>query len=355
MRHNLPMARDPGYSFESSDSRQARDWRRRHDARWPLTEEERKIAAALRDGPPAPPAPAPQPEAGVALARIVPPLRPEPDGDGKRDCARGWWCSSCAIVTEGGTVTRIPERGYQPFCPKDRRMLEADLSQMPAQFVHLAAEIGNPARNGQVIRVPFGPRIPIRLDIDTLMRAIVESLASWHERVADIDHLSYPLTAESKFQRQMVAVRDAEKALIYRVDALLALDAQPMDRTRKVITERDPKGRSTEDVVETEDLDGTDAGMEIFTLRYLCRAVLGETKEKPEELLGVPCREEECDKLALRRAELPSDPQLPGWWSECAVCGDRLTEEEYRDWTKRYARWAEGREVPVLENLPGVA
>lgn len=346
------MARDPGYSFESSDSRQSRDWRRRHAGARPpaMTPDERRIAADLRDGPPADP----QPE-GTALARLAPPLRPEPDEDGRRDCARGTWCSSCTVTTDAGVVTRTPERGYQPFCPKDRRLVETDLAQMPAQFVHLAAEIGNPARNGQVIHVPFGPRIPIRLDIDTLMRAVVESLASWHERVADVGHLSYPLTAESRFQRQMVAVRDAERALIHRVDALLALDRQPMDRTRKVVTERDPKGRSTEDVTVTEDLDGTDAGMEIFTLRYLCRAVLGETKARPEELLGVPCRVEDCDKLALRRAELPSDPDAPVWWSECAACGDRLTEEEYRDWTKRYARWAEGRAVPVLENLPGVA
>ena len=296
-------------------------------------------------------------KAAAPLARVIIPQRPEPGEDGKRPCARGDWCSSYELITENGETRRQPERGYQPFCVKDRRLLETDLGQLPAEFVHLAAEIGNPARNGQVIHVPFGPRIPIRLDIDTLMRAVVESLSSWHERIADVDHLSYPYTRVSRFQRQMVAVRDAGRVLVHRVDALLALGRQPMDRTRKVVSERDPKGRATEDVTETEFLDGTDAGMEIFTLRYLCRAVLGETKAKPEELLGVPCRVEECDKTALRRAELPSDPKAPVWWSECSACGDRLTEEEYRDWTVRYARWAEAqRKIPAtLENLPGVA
>ena len=289
------------------------------------------------------------------LARAAPPLRSEPGDDGKRDCARGEWCSSWHPVTEDGTTRRVPARTYQPFCPEDRHQIETDLHQIPAQFVHLAAEIGNPVKNGQMIRMPFGPRIPIRIDIDTLMRAIVESLSSWHERVADVDRLTYPLTADSRLQRQMVAVRNAERILVHRVDALLALDRQPMDRTRRVISDRDPKGRASEDVIETECLDGTDAGMEIFTLRYLCRAVLGETRAKPEELLGVPCRREECDKPALRRAELPSDPDAPGWWSECSICGDRLTEEEYREWTVRYARWAQGRTVPTLENLPGVA
>lgn len=291
----------------------------------------------------------------AALARIALPLRDEPDKDGKRACARGGWCSSCQIITEDGVTSRRPERGYQPFCPKDRRLLETDLEQVPAQFAHLAAEIGSPARNGQMVRMPFGPRILIRLDVDALMRAVEESLSSWHERVADADSLSYPLTADSRLQRQMVAVRNAVRVLAPRADALLSLGAQPMERTRQVTTERDPKGRSTEDVRENEPLDGLDAGMEIFTLRYLCRAVLGETKAKPEELLGVPCRREECDKLALRRAELPSSPDAPVWWSECSACGDRLAEEEYRDWTVRYARWAEGRTVPTLENLPGVA
>jgi hypothetical protein len=296
------------------------------------------------------------PAQAVPLSRIVAPDRAEAAEDGMRDCARGTWCSDCKTLTEDGRTWRAPGRGYQAFCPKDRKLIEHDLGELPAQFVHLAAEIGNPVRNGQVIHVPFGPRIPIRLDIDTLMRAIEESLSSWHERVADKGSLSYPYVRLSRLQRQMVAVRNASRVLVPRVDALLALDAQLMARTRRVCTERDPAGRSTEDVTENEDLDGADAGMEVFTLRYLCRAVLGETKARPDELFGVPCRREECDKLALRRAELPSDPAAPVWWSECAACGDMLTEEEYADWTRRYARWAQGRAVvPVLENLPGVA
>lgn len=335
--HHWPMARDDYRNqFRSSDfSSQPDTWKQR-------TARPRASSA-------------PQPDAAPALARIAPPQRSEPDEDGKRDCYRGQWCAGYEIVTEDGHAKRRPARVYQPFCPKDRRMLEADLAQMPAQFIHLAAEIGNPVKNGQMIRMPFGPRIPIRIDIDTLMRAIVESLSSWHERVADAGSLTYPSASLSRLQRQMVAVRNAERILVHRVDPLLALGMEPMWRTRRVITERDPKGRSTEDVAVNEYLDGADAGMEIFTLRYLCRAALGETRAKPEELLGVPCRREECDKLALRRAELPPDPDAPAWWSECSACGDRLSEEEYRDWTRRYARWAEGKTVPVLENLPGVA
>jgi hypothetical protein len=335
----------PGYDFRSSESLSQRD--RERDQR------------SHRASPPSrtPPAQEPAPDTPVALARLNPPLRSEPGEDGKHSCARGDWCTASQSVTANGETRRVPERCYQPFCHRDRRCLETDLQQLPAQFVHLAAEIGNPVRNGQVIHVPFGPRCPIRLDVDALMRAIEESLSSWHERVADVDSLSYPLTADSRLQRQMVAVRNAERVLIHRIEPLLALGPQVMERTRRVTSDRDPKGRGTEDVRENEPLDGADAGMEIFTLRWLCRAVLGETKARPEELLGVPCRREECDTLALRRAELPSDPGAPVWWSECSECGDKLAEEEYRDWTARYARWAQAQQKTpaTLENLPGVA
>ena len=184
MRHNDRMARkfDPGYSFRSSDFRSQPGKHGQHRAQ--------------------------HTGATPPLARIAPPLRSQPGDDGKRDCARGQWCTSWLPVTEDGATTRAPARTYQPFCPEDRHQIEHDLHQMPAQFVHLAAEIGNPVRNGQMIRVPFGPRILVRLDVDTLMRAVVEALSSWHERIADADNLSYPLTAVSRFQRQMVAVQE---------------------------------------------------------------------------------------------------------------------------------------------------
>jgi len=351
------MARDDYRNqFRSSDfAGQPDTWKRRwRGGTAPAVTGDLKAAAV----PDAAAGPEPGHAATVPLARITPPLRTGPDEDGKTACARGDWCSAATLITGDGETRRLPERTYQPFCPRDRRLLETDLEQLPAQFVHLAAEIGSPVRNGQMIRVPFGPRILIRLDIDTLMRAIEESLSSWHERVADAGSLSYPLTRLSRLQRQMVAVRNAERVLVPRVDALLALAAQPMERTRRVITERDPKGRATEDVRENEPLDGLDAGMEVFALRYLCRAVLGETKARPEELVGVPCRDRDggCGWRSVYRAA-PGREGDPEWWTECARCGDRMTEGEYREWTALCAAYERNsrKEPATLENLPGVA
>jgi hypothetical protein len=57
------------------------------------------------------------------------------------------------------------------------------------------------------------------------------------------------------------------------------------------------------------------------------------------------------------RAELPSHEDEPVWWTECARCGDRMTETEYREWVALCAAYERHRkrEPATLENLPGVA
>lgn len=288
---------------------------------------------------------------------------PAPSGtdDGQRFCARGEWCSAATVtILDDGTRRHDPALGYQAFCPADTLLIGRDLSQLPAQYLWLSSEIGTPRAGVSQIRVPFGPKVPIRLDIDALQRAAADVLTCWHERVAAAASLTFP--AEDRSRRGVIAVRDAAAVLTASLSTLLGLPAEPM---RRAITLHDLAGwpDDTSGIVHSVfaeinvDMSGADAGNEILNLRWLCRAVLGETRQRPEELLGVPCRREDCDKLTLRRAELPSDPDAPGFWSECAVCGDLMTEEEYRDWTKRYARWAQQQwRVPeALENLPGAA
>jgi hypothetical protein len=280
------------------------------------------------------------------------------DENGQRPCARGEHCASAITVRlEDGKSRRDPLRGPRNFCDPDRGRIEHDLGELPGQYVRLAAELGSASRGTSAIRVPFGPRIPLRVDVDALMRAIAECVCSWHERVAFAHRLDFP----ERGRRDSWAVGRAVAVMSGRVSALLALEPLGM---RRAFDLRDLASLPEDALgvvhsVYAEillDLGGTDAGLEILNLRYVARAVLGETRAKPEELLGVPCRREECDRLALRRAELPSDPATPVWWSECSACGDKLTEGEYRDWTRRYARYAEGkRMLPVLENLPGVA
>jgi hypothetical protein len=267
---------------------------------------------------------------------------------------QGEWCAS-AVTTVSGE--RIAPYGPRAFCPADRGRIETALAELPGKYAHLAAELGQPAQGSSTTRSPFGPKIPLRTGIDALMRLYSEVLVSWHERVAVIARLTPP----PEHVRPGVAIARAVDVLTPRLDALLALEPEPM---RRAVSHRELEFLGDVDGIVrpgyaaiTPDLGGGDAGREILALHRRSRAILGETRERPEELMGVPCRVQDCDMLALRRAELPSDPDAPVWWSECAVCGDRMTEEEYREWVALCAAYERNRrrEPETLENLPGVA
>jgi hypothetical protein len=87
-------------------------------------------------------------------------------------------------------------------------------------------------------------------------------------------------------------------------------------------------------------LDGAAAGSEILDLHWRARRLLGETKARPEEFDGVPCRSCEC--MTLERAEPPSDPSLAASHSRCPGCGDEMDRETFAEWAGTYASWARG-------------
>lgn len=290
------------------------------------------------------------------------PAGPQVPDEGQRYCARGEWCASSVIVTDGGEARREPALGFQAFCPRDTLSITRWLGELPGQYAHLAAEIGRPSSGTATVRVPFGPRIPLRVDIDALMRAIAESLISWHERVADAASLSYPPARLSRMRRDGWAIQRAADVMCDRTAALLSLGPLAMRRARSLrdVAEMDDDtvGIVHPDYAAVEtDLDGADAGTEIITLRFLARAMLGETRARPEELVGVPCRADGCGWRSVYRAELPSREDEPAWWTECARCGDRMSEDDYREWVKLCAAYERNRiRTPAtLENLPGVA
>ena len=135
---------DPGYSFRSSESLRQRDERRQRDRHAPAA------------------------------------LVPSGTTEGQRPCARGKWCASAKNVEQpGGTIERIPGFTYRVFCqPCTDRITDA-LTDMPGAYVRIEAEYGTPVRrNDQAIRVPFGPSIPIRLDVDALQREAPPSSAA---------------------------------------------------------------------------------------------------------------------------------------------------------------------------------
>lgn len=277
------------------------------------------------------------------------------DDDGLRPCAQSEWCASATTEQdEDGNRVRVPARGPRAFCAADQAKIAAALAELPRMYVQLASELGTPVRRENMIRSGFGPKVPLRADVDATMAQYAEILSSWHERVAIVARLTPPGRA-----RPHVLVGRALDVLSApgRLDVLLALEPETM---RRAISYREAEETGADGYVKpgyvasTPDLGGADAGLEILRLHRRSKAVLGESREKPVELLGVPCRNPDCDMLALKRAELPSDPEEDPPWSICSECGDTMSETTYKLWTERYYRWwhGSGDERPTLEDLP---
>lgn len=254
------------------------------------------------------------------------PERPTAD-EGQRYCARADWCASSVIVTEDGKTRRDPALGYQAFCIRDREHIARSLDEIPALYTRLHAELGEKGTaHGERVSMSRSAPLPLNTSVDALMRSITEALYSWHERVAAVARLSFPSADLSRRRRDAIAVDQAVTVLGGHLDALLALGSEDMWRTR-------PEG------LQMEELDGAAAGLEILSLHYRIRAVIGETRPHSETFDGIPCRA--CEDMALERAEPPSDPDAAAKKSRCASCGDTMDDEEFGAWADRYSKWAD--------------
>lgn len=286
--------------------------------------------------------------------------------EGQRECARKAWCTGYRLVPQDdGTSKHAPGLTYTAFCRADTAVIAEYLSEdlgLPAAYGRLAADIGDPAKRGTVIRVPFGPRMILSEYYDMLMRRIAEVLCSYEERVRDAARLA---PADTEYSRrpafQHLAVTGAAGTLFRQMSVLLALPEGPLIRhipSTELKAAGEPKRVLRSPVLELwqdavvlanrdgmarllADLSGVSAGLEILDLHRRCLSALGEIATRPELLDGVPCRS--CGTIGLERAEPPSDPAMEAYYSRCPEmsCGDRMSLDTYRKWCARYKAWAE--------------
>ena len=286
--------------------------------------------------------------------------------DEQRTCARADWCTGYRIVpASDGTSKRAPGLTWQVFCDADTNLIAGHLDPgrgLPAAWLRLAADIGDPARRGQVIHVPFGPRMLLSEYYDMLMRRIAEVLCSYEERVRDVARLVPLDTQASALRDPYRAVTQAARTLSAHLSALLALPPGPMmrhvpageisyrvlERTASPVlaiwqdaTRVGSRSRDGTAMIMPV-LSGAGAGLEILDLHRRCLAALGEVATHPEILDGIPCRC--CGVMGLERAEPPSDPKTEADFSQCPSfsCADRMKLETYRAWVKRYEAWVKG-------------
>jgi hypothetical protein len=280
----------------------------------------------------------------------------EPAGpeDGQ-PCARGEWCARAErSLREDGTTSRTPARSYQPFCHADRAIIGECIAGLPALYGRLAGAIGDFMTAEVLIRAPFDSSVLMRVDIDGLMRHLIDVACSWHERVASIagGGLSVPDTQQTRRMelgaRAGVLLPPACEVLTAHLDALLGLQPGEMMRPQVswlwgVIPDAVVRGAWRDSVLVV--LDGRNAGTELLRLDYLGRAALLETEPGPERLLGVPCRG--CDRRTLRRAAPPQHEGDTEWYSECASCRDLMDCGEYAAWVRANAAYYVTRVTPA--------
>lgn len=279
------------------------------------------------------------------MARSMP-YEDQAGDDGQRECARASWCSDPRLIrNDSGGFDRLPALTPRAFCLADRAAVLAALESLPSAWDRLTAAIGDPPRGAQALRVPFGPRLPLRADIDALARLMADTLASWHERVATVVPLM-PVDTDVSRRDLALTVKNAASTLAINLDVLLSLHPEPMRRVLHPDAADEWMADPQADGIVRADaqahtllpLSGADAGLEILDLHYRARRILGETRTPPETFDGIPCKH--CETMSLERAEPPSDPTRPAMHSRCASCHHMMDRKDFDQWAAWYAGWA---------------
>lgn len=292
--------------------------------------------------------------------------------EGQRECGRGQWCASRAVTIENGERVTSPALGYQAFCVRDEHLIRGCLRELPGLWLRVEHELAQPSVTETHVHVPFGPSIPVRLDADAAMRLTAARLCTWEARVRAAARLvsrnpyAPIVTAKAvkgaadtlrKDQNLSVLLALADGWMTVNVPLNPGRHGQPASVSANVLEEH-----GDEEIVRVgadfaglfTQRDGTGAGLEILHLHYWCRAVLAETPARPDEIIGVECRNPDCRIRVLRRAEPPWHAGDPEYYSECPQCGDLMTEEEYRLWVGQLHAYEQARRaaMPVLGATP---
>jgi hypothetical protein len=266
---------------------------------------------------------------------VAPPPRP---AAGQHPCARADYCSgSTATIGEDGKTIKAPALCYAAYCQKCRNQVYRALTAIPELWVRLHQELGSKGQASERVTMSRSAPLPLRADIDALLREHVDILASWDERVRMDAGLTMPDTDEQRRRpdhgRQAAAFC---RTLAAHLDRLLELPPDAMSRAYSLHDlGKIPEGchgrtnRIGGYAEVTVELSGADAGSEIMALQYRSRSVLGETRMV--ERLDVPCPDPSCDLLMLERV------QGSDYSAECKACGRLLSDDEYRAWTRLYA------------------
>ena len=277
---------------------------------------------------------------------------------GGRPCGRGQWCSMATRERQpDGTTVREPAKGTRAFCDRDDIIIGSCLRGFPNGYALLDRMLVYRETAEVLVRVPFGPNVAIRVDLDELARLMIDAAMTWLERVAEVDPtLTAPDTSQwrerSLGPRAGTLLGYAAPRLAERVSALTALAPGPMLRPGLVasIGCGSPLGPAGDTVLV--EASGLDAGSEALKLGYLWRSALGLTPAPRDDLLGVDC--ESCGKRSLRRSLPPMHDGDRTYFAECGDCGALFTDQEFRSHSERLVRFYSRRVTPAVLAAAGL-
>lgn len=246
-------------------------------------------------------------------------------GEGsQKPCARG---KRCVNRSQDGE----PALGPRVLCANDRAYLIETITRIPEVYLELYLMLDSKGGNLAGPRVSGGgktPPVPLRVDVDALMRDVIDVVSSWETRVRDVMNLS--TTADTRRRRNGFAVTATCVFLARHVDVVLSLEPALMHRSLDVADAK----KLPEDaagVVHTDSgwidyetlMSGSDAALELFSLFSRCRSKLGHTP-KHQDLI-TPCWNENCEQRMLRRWDGSAGLEDH---VECRACGARYLGED---------------------------
>jgi len=250
----------------------------------------------------------------------------------RSECARKDHCADPRF--EDGE--RFPAWTRTVYCDKDMGRIRWALKAIPELWVELWLELGRkPARgfDPQAVAVSkVHAPIPLRPDIDALMRDAVWLLTVWAERVRAESPagLAVADTQDGQRMRPAVALDRAARLLGDHLAALVALPADmvawtaSLDRVRGDLADSIDAGLIT-GVTKPggwacliSSATGADAGLAILDLHHRMRRTLGLTAVVHRLL--APCAS--CGAADIRQA--PGDE-----YAECRTCGRLYNRDDY--------------------------
>jgi ribosomal protein S27AE len=220
-------------------------------------------------------------------------------------CRRGHHCAARDSAGEPAPTPR-------PQCDLDADELLRILDELPEQLVRLRLALVPSGGLSERVSGTRSPSVPLRLDVEALMRDLVGITAYWAAEVAAVVGLTTPPRRIDGVQRARDgwALTAACAMLRNRVSVLLALPP------RWINGEPGPV-----------ELDGGDGALELFTIHLRARRALGLTRL-------VHRFREPCPQCSAKTLTRPDGAETV----MCASCGQALTMAEHEALANAYAR-----------------